>query len=83
MQVKRAIKALQQLPKDAEICIQWYDQEDMSKMGIDGEETVSDEVWLEANRIFDKWEFSDMRYLLDDAISRAEENLGLKTGSKQ
>jgi hypothetical protein len=83
MQVKRAIKALQQLPKDAEICIQWYDQEDMSKMGIDGEETVSDEVWLEANRIFDKWEFSDMRYLLDDAISRAEKNLELKTGEKQ
>jgi hypothetical protein len=78
MQVKNAIKALKQLPMDEEICIQWYDKEDLSN----GDDVISDEVWFEANLIFDNWEFTDMRYALDDAIRKAKTNLQLKTGEK-
>jgi hypothetical protein len=78
MQVKNAIKALKQLPMNEEICIQWYDKEDLSS----GDDVISDEVWFEANLIFDNWEFTDMRYALDDAIRKAKTNLQLKTGEK-
>jgi hypothetical protein len=43
-----------------------------------GDETISDEVWSEANRLMDKWELTDLRYQLDDAIAQAKKNLEKK-----
>ena len=71
MKVSNAIKYLSELPPDAEICAQWYDQEDMTYEG----DTLTTEEWELANAIFDRWEFSDMRYLLDDAIREAKQRL--------
>lgn len=75
MLVKNALKLLNDLPLDAEICIQWYEKEDMEKH----EYQISDDVWDMANRIIDRWETTDLRYQLGDAISMAEEELKLKT----
>jgi hypothetical protein len=36
------------------------------------------EVWSEANRLMDKWELTDLRYQLDDAIAQAKKNLEKK-----
>ena len=72
MKVKDALAILTQLPEDAEICAQWYEKEDMKFVG---EEPISNEVWHEANRLMDKWEFTDLRYMLQDAINQAEINL--------
>jgi hypothetical protein len=71
MKVANAIKYLSELDPEAEICAQWYDQEDMSSEG----DTLTTEEWELANAIFDRWEFSDMRYLLDDAIREAKQRL--------
>jgi hypothetical protein len=77
MKVKDALVLLNELPLEAEICAQWYVKEDMEY----GEESISDEVWHEANRLMNKWECSDLRELLDDAIIQAQSNL--KTGETE
>ena len=72
MLVKNALELLNNLPLEAEICAQWYEKEDME---YSGDEPLSDEVWSEALRLMDKWECSDLRDLLDDALSQAKTNL--------
>jgi hypothetical protein len=69
VKVKDALALLNELPLEAEICAQWYEKEDMEREG----EPLSDEVWSKALRLMDKWEISDLRYLLDDAISQVKE----------
>ena len=71
MIVKDALRILNDLPLEAEICAQWYEKEDMEY----GDETISDQVWSEANRLMDKWECSDLRELLDEALLQAKRNL--------
>lgn len=75
MLVKNVLRLLNDLPLDAEICIQWYEKEDMEKH----EYQISDDVWDMANRIIDRWETTDLRYQLEDAILLAEKEIGLKT----
>jgi len=75
MKVKNALALLNDLPLEAEICAQWYEKEDME---YSGDKPLSDEVWGEANRLMDKWELTDLRYQLDDAISQAKKNLEKK-----
>ena len=72
MLVKNALELLNDMPLDAEICAQWYEKEDME---YSGDEPISDELWTEANRLMDKWETTDLRYQLDDAIRIAKDNL--------
>lgn len=43
------------------------------------EHQISDDIWDMANRIIDRWETTDLRYQLEDAISLAEKELRLKT----
>lgn len=76
MKVKHALELLNQLPKNEEICAQWFTKEDMEKYP----DTLSKQVWLEANRLFDKWEETDMYYALEEAIYQAQNNL--KKGKK-
>ena len=71
MKVKDALRILNDLPLEAEICAQWYEKEDM----VRSDEPISDEIWSEALRLMDKWECSDLRDLLDDALSQAKTNL--------
>lgn len=71
MKVKDALALLNDMPLEAEICAQWYEKNDMEY----SDETISDEVWSEANRLMDKWETTDLRYQLDDAIRIAKDNL--------
>ena len=78
MKVKDALALLNDMPLEAEICAQWYEKNDMEY----SDETISDEVWSEANRLMDKWEITDLRYQLDDAILLAKKNLSLKTEVK-
>ena len=75
MKVKDALELLNNLPLEAEICAQWYEKEDME---YSGDKPLSDEVWGEANRLMDKWELTDLRYQLDDAIAQAKRNLEKK-----
>jgi hypothetical protein len=72
MKVKDALALLNELPLEAEICAQWYEKDDME---YSGDEPISDELWSEANRLIDKWEVSDLRYQLDDALIIAKQNL--------
>ena len=72
MKVKDALALLNDLPLEAEICAQWYEKDDME---YSGDEPISDELWREANRLMDKWEITDLRYQLDDALIIAKENL--------
>ena len=74
MKVKNALALLNDLPLEAEICAQWYEKEDM----VMGDEPIPDEVWSEALRIMDKWECSDLRDLLDEALIIAKKNLKVK-----
>jgi len=71
MMVKDALTILNNLPLEAEICAQWYEKEDM----VRSDEPISDEIWSEALRIMDKWECSDLRELLDEALLQAKRNL--------
>ena len=71
MKVKDALAILNELPLEAEICAQWYEKEDMERAG---DEPLSDEVWSKALRLMDKWDLSDLRYMLDDAISQVKGN---------
>ena len=75
MLVKHALELLNDLPLEAEICAQWYEKEDME---YSEDEPISDDVWSEANRLMDKWELTDLRYQLDDAIAQARKNLEVK-----
>ena len=71
MRVASAIKYLQELDPNAEIACQWYDQEDMTNEG----DTLTTEEWELANAIFDRYELSDMRYAIEEAISEAKRRL--------
>lgn len=71
MRVANAIKYLQELDPNAEIACQWYDQEDMTYEG----DTLTTEEWELANAIFDRYELSDMRYAIEEAISEAKRRL--------
>jgi len=72
MKVKEALTILNDLPLEAEICAQWYEKSDME---YDEKEPISNEVWSEANRLMDKWEITDLRYQLDEAILQAKKNI--------
>lgn len=72
MKVKDALALLNDMPLEAEICAQWYEKSDME---YDEDKPISNEIWTEANRLMDKWEITDLRYQLDDAIRIAKENL--------
>jgi hypothetical protein len=71
MIVANAIKLLQELDPNAEIACQWYDQEDMTYEG----DTLTTEEWELANAIFDRYELSDMRYAIEQAIYEAKRRL--------
>lgn len=71
MKVKDALALLNELPLESEICIQWFDQEDMTKDGED----LTTEVWELANAVFDKYENMDMHYALEEAIDEAKQRL--------
>jgi len=71
MKVANAIKLLQELPVDAEICAQWYDQDDMTYEG----DTLTTEEWELANAIFDRYENMEMHYALEEAIQEAKSRL--------
>ena len=71
MIVANAIKLLKELDPNAEIACQWYDQEDMTYEG----DTLTTEAWELANAIFDRYELSDMRYAIEQAISEAKQRL--------
>jgi len=71
MKVKDALALLNELPLESEICIQWFDQEDMTKDGED----LTTEVWELANAVFDKYENMDMYYALEEAIVEAKQRL--------
>ena len=71
MKVKDALALLNELPLESEICIQWFDQEDMTKDGED----LTTEVWELANAVFDKYENMDMYYALEEAIDEAKQRL--------
>lgn len=72
MIVANAIKLLKELDPNAEIACQWYEQEDM---GTFNGENLTTEEWKLANAIFDKYELSDMRYAIEDAIYEAKRRL--------
>ena len=74
MKVKNALELLNDLPLEAEICAQWYEKEDM----VMGDEPISDELWSEALNVMDKWECSDLRELLQEALFQAKRNLKVK-----
>ncbi len=71
MRVSTAIQLLKELDPNAEIACQWYDQEDMTYEG----DTLTTEEWELANAIFDRYELSDMRYAIEQAIEEAKDRL--------
>ena len=71
MRVATAISLLQELPLDAEICAQWYDKDDMTRHG----DELTDDVWQLAIAIFNKYEFPDMMYAVEEAIEQARQRL--------
>jgi len=71
MRVANAIKLLQELDPNAEIACQWYDQEDMTYEG----DTLTTKEWELANAIFDRYELSDMREAIEQAIYEAKQRL--------
>jgi len=71
MRVSTAIQLLKELDPNAEIACQWYDQEDMTYEG----DTLTTEEWELANAIFDRYELSDMRYAIEQAIEEAKARL--------
>lgn len=76
MKVATAIKFLQELNPEAQIAAQWYSQEDMTPNGVEGEATMTDEIWEVAMEIFDDYVFpEDMRYAVEQAIGEAKERL--------
>jgi hypothetical protein len=75
MRVATAISLLQELDPEAQIAAQWYDQGDMTPAGVEGETTMTDDIWELAIAIFNKYEFPDMMYALEQAIDEARERL--------
>lgn len=75
MKVSTAIKYLSELPLDAEICAQWYDQDDMTPMTDTDEPSLTKDEWELAVAIFNKYEFPDMMYLIEEAIREAKQRL--------
>jgi hypothetical protein len=71
MIVANAIKLLQELDPNAEIACQFYVQEDMGHEG----DALTTEEWELANAIFDRYELTDMRYAIEEAISEAKRRL--------
>ena len=67
MRVAQAIELLKELPPDAYICAQWYDQEDMTKPG----EELTDKIWAKAHEIWGNYEDMDMYYAVEQAIDEA------------
>ena len=55
MRVSFEISLLQELDPESEIACQWYDQDDMTPAGVEGEITMTDEVWELAIAIFNKY----------------------------
>jgi len=74
MKVSQAIELLKELPPNAYICAQWYDQEDMTKYG----EELTDEVWAKAHEIWNNYEDMDMHYAVEQAIDEARIALGIE-----
>jgi hypothetical protein len=75
MKATEAIARLQELPIDAEVCIQWYDQEDMTKYGS----VMTEEIWKLAVSIYDKYEeIDDMYYTVEQAVEDARIKLGIQ-----
>jgi hypothetical protein len=75
MKVSEVIERLQELPPDSEVCIQWYDQEDMTKYGA----TMTEEIWKTATAIYDAYEeIDDMYYTVEQAVEDARIKLGIK-----
>jgi hypothetical protein len=71
MKVKEALTLLNDLPLEAEICIEWYEKEHLEYEG----KTISNEVWSKALNYMDKWsEMSDLHDSLQYAISEIEGN---------
>ena len=75
MRVADAIELLKELPPDAYICAQWYDQEDMTKYG----ETMTEEIWNLAVSIFNTYEeINDMYYTVEQAVEDARIKLEIQ-----
>lgn len=53
MQAQTIIAALQELPPDTEVMVQWYTKEDVQDHF---HTTYTDEHWNTAVRLFDKWD---------------------------
>ena len=66
MLVKNVLRLLNDLPLDAEICVQWYEKEDMEKH----EYQISDDVWDMANRKNKKKVRAYLRKTQDDRVAR-------------
>ena len=79
MRVSFAISLLQELDPESEIACQWYDQDDMTPAGVEGEITMTDDVWELAIAIFNKYEFPYMMYALEQAIEEAKQRLAKET----
>jgi len=79
MKVSEAIELLKELPPNAYICAQWYDQEDMTKYG----EELTDEVWAKAHEIWNNYENMDMYYAVEEAIDEARTALGIERESNE
>ena len=73
MKVSDAIEFLSELDKNAVICIQWFDQEDMTVYP----EKLPDNVWKLAVEIVDKYESMDLHNELGEAIDEAYHQLGI------
>jgi hypothetical protein len=75
MRVAFAISLLQELDPESEIACQWYDQDDMTPMTDTDEPSLTKDEWELAIAIFNKYEFPDMMYALEQAIDEAKERL--------
>lgn len=75
MIVAEAIKLLQELDPDSVIAGSWYAQEDLEAYGVDDEDALTTKVWIRAVNIFEKYEFQDMYYALEQAIDEAEKQI--------
>jgi hypothetical protein len=77
MKVSTAIKFLSELDENQIIYIQWYDKNDMSKMGVNGEEVIPKDVWKLAVEIAENYESTDLYTDLEQSIDEAYEQLNL------
>ena len=77
MKVSTAIKFLSELDENQIIYIQWYDKNDMSKMGVNGEEVIPKDIWKLAVEIAENYQSTDMYTDLEQSIDEAYEQLNL------